>query len=77
MAGEVKPLSLIPDVLREMKTLVYSPPPETDYTTSVSPASPFSDLKIAKTSPLIAELPHLKGCSIQISLIRNFVLNTS
>lgn len=54
-------LPLIPDVLGERETLVYSPPHATDYTTSVSPVSPFPALDIAKMSSLIAESPHQRA----------------
>lgn len=50
-------------------------PCATDHTTSVSPASPFLALKIAKMNSLIAESPHGRIRSVQVSLIGDFDLN--
>lgn len=47
-----------------------------DYTTSMSPASFFAALKIAKLSSLIAESPLPGGCPGQVSFIRDLILNT-
>lgn len=47
-----------------------------DYTISMSPASFFAALKIAKLSSLIAESPLPGGCPGQVSFIRDLILNT-
>lgn len=47
----------------------------TDYTTSVSPTSPFLALKIAKMSSLIAESHHGRSRFVQVSLTGDFDLN--
>lgn len=76
MAGEVKDTTL--ESRRPGRDGVTSLclPHLDDYTTSMSPASFFAALKIAKLSSLIAESPLPGGCPGQVSFIRDFILNT-
>lgn len=76
VAGEVKDTTLESRYPRRDGVTSLCLPHLDDYTTSMSPASFFAALKIAKLSSLIAESPLPGGCPGQVSFIRDFILST-